>query len=261
MAQALNRLLRRRIYFLYESNKRFAGHSKWANIKHIKEENDHKRMILFHQLKMQMKIAIEEGGSTKPTQNSKLSQIIEQARKANMPVASINSFLEKMESRKNKTQTGILEVRGPNGYIMLVGYMTDNHKLFKMELNSKLKKTKGKATDTAAIKIFTHTSSIIVEKKDNLEQAMEDAINIGAEDVEEFKENDTEYFQFKCDPQLLNKVKHLLEERQYCVLSAEDDYIPQTLIELNDLDLEAVSHIREKVLSLEDVTRIYDNLK
>lgn len=66
--------------------------------------------------------------------------------------------------------------------------------------------------------------------------------------------------QFKCEPKLLKKVKHLLEENQYSVLSAEEDYIPQTVIELNESDLEAVSYIREKVLSLEDVSHIYDNL-
>jgi len=57
---------------------------------------------------------------------------------------------------------------------------------------------RGKAlskTDTSAKNMFVHTGNIIVEKKGNLEQAMEDAINVGAEDVEEFKENDTEYFQ------------------------------------------------------------------
>jgi len=42
--------------------------------------------------------------------------------------------------------------------------------------------------------MFTHTGNVIVEKKNDLEQAMEDAINIDAEDVEEFKENDKEYF-------------------------------------------------------------------
>ncbi|XP_039305506.1 probable transcriptional regulatory protein LCABL_11860 isoform X2 [Solenopsis invicta] len=217
-------------------------------------------MLLFHHLKMQMTVAIKEGGSAKPSHNLKLSQIIERAKKANMPVASIKSYLERMESRKNKTKTGIQEVRGPNGYVMLVSYTTDNPKLFELELNSKLKKTKGKATDTAAIKMFSHIGSIIVEKKSNLDQAMEDAINVGAEDVEEFKENNTEYFQFKCDPKHLSKVKHLLEEKEYCVLSAEDDYVPNIVIQLNESDLEAISHIHEKVLSLEDVNHIHDNL-
>jgi len=43
--------------------------------------------------------------------------------------------------------------------------------------------------------MFTHVGNIIVEKKGNLEHAMEDAINIGAEDVEELEENDVKYFQ------------------------------------------------------------------
>ncbi|XP_011698155.1 PREDICTED: translational activator of cytochrome c oxidase 1 [Wasmannia auropunctata] len=261
MAQVLNRsLINRRIYFLLNNSKRFAGHSKWANIKHIKEENDNKRMVLFHHLKLQMTIAIQENGSAKPSNNSKLAQLIERAKKANMPAASIKSFLEKMEARKNKTQTGVLEVRGPSGYVMLVRYTTDNPKTFAIQLNIKLKKTKGKATDTSAKNAFTHAGSIIVEKKDNLEQAMEDAINIGAEDVEQFEENDTEYFQFRCDPKLLSKIKNLLEDHQYCVLSAEEDYIPRIVIKLNESDLEEVSRIREAVLSLEDVSHIHDNL-
>lgn len=66
--------------------------------------------------------------------------------------------------------------------------------------------------------------------------------------------------QFKCDPKLLNKIKCLLEDRKYCVLSAEEDYIPRIIIKLNESDLEAVSYIHEKVLSLEDVSKIHDNL-
>ncbi|XP_018406993.1 PREDICTED: translational activator of cytochrome c oxidase 1 isoform X2 [Cyphomyrmex costatus] len=260
MSRLLNRLLfDRLIYLLPKSGKRFAGHSKWQNIKHIKEENDNKRMVQFYSLKLQMKVAIL-GGTTNPNNNLKLSKIIERAKKVNMPVASIKSFLDKMETRKNKTQAGVIEVRGPSGYTMVVSYMTDNPKAFLIEFNSKLKKTKGKATDSFAKNMFIHIGSIKVEKKGNLEQAMEDAINIGAEDVEEFKENDMECFQFKCDPKFLNKIKCLLEDLQYYVLSIEEDYISPTVIELNESDLEAVSLIHKKILSLEDVTKIHDNL-
>lgn len=61
-----------------------------------------------------------------------------------MPVDSIKSFLERMETRKNKTQEGIVNIRGPNGYSMLVCYMTDNAKQFQAELNNKLKKCRYK---------------------------------------------------------------------------------------------------------------------
>jgi transcriptional/translational regulatory protein YebC/TACO1 len=52
--------------------------------------------------------------------------------------------------------------------------------------------------------MFTHIGNVIVEKKNDLEQAIEDAINIDAEDVEEFKENDREYFR------VCNKNVHLI---------------------------------------------------
>lgn len=66
--------------------------------------------------------------------------------------------------------------------------------------------------------------------------------------------------QFKCDPKLLDKIKQLLEEHQYCILSAEEDYIPQNVVELNESDLKIVSHFREKILGIEDVNNVYDNL-
>lgn len=60
MTEILNKLLfNRYIYFLSKGNKRFAGHSKWENIRHIKAENDHERMVVFYKLKLKMQIAIQ----------------------------------------------------------------------------------------------------------------------------------------------------------------------------------------------------------
>lgn len=59
-----------------------------------------------------------------------------------MPVASINNFLEKMEARKNKTIPGVIEVRGPNGYILLARFTTDNVKTFIIEFKTKIKRTR-----------------------------------------------------------------------------------------------------------------------
>lgn len=43
------------------------------------------------------------------------------------------------------------------------------------------------------------------------------------------------------------------------MLSVEEDFIPHSIVKLNDSDLEVVSQIRDKILSLEDVCHIYDN--
>lgn len=53
----------------------------------------------------------------------------------------------------------------------------------------------GKITEASVKNMFTHVGNIIVEKKDDLEHAMEDAINVEAEDVEEIEENNVKYFQ------------------------------------------------------------------
>lgn len=66
--------------------------------------------------------------------------------------------------------------------------------------------------------------------------------------------------QFKCDPNSLNKIQNLLE-KQYCVVSAEEDYIPNTVLQLSESDLEAVNRIRDRILSLEDVTNVYENIE
>jgi len=55
-------------------------------------------------------------------------------------------------------------------------------------------------------------------------------------------------------------MKTRLESYQYHVISAEETYIPKTVIELDESDKEAVSNIHKAVSSLEDISDIYDNL-
>lgn len=43
---------------LFRQDKRFAGHSKWQNIRHIKQEKDAERSAIFKSLATRMKIAI-----------------------------------------------------------------------------------------------------------------------------------------------------------------------------------------------------------
>ncbi|XP_014474944.1 PREDICTED: translational activator of cytochrome c oxidase 1 [Dinoponera quadriceps] len=253
-------LINRCIYLTLKDGKRFKGHSKWQNIKHIKAANDHEKMVLFSRFRNQMKFAIKEHGSAKPEDNLKLAQIIEQAKKANMPLATIKNCIEKIESRKDKTKEGTIEIRGPGSYVMIAHYMTDNTKQMQLELNCKLKKCSGKIADSSIKNLFAHIGNIIVEKKGTLEEATDDAINVGAENVEEFEEDDEQYFQFTCDPKDTLKIKHLLESRQYYVVSVTNDYVPHNVVQLNESDLKSAFQIRERILSLEDINDIYDNI-
>lgn len=109
--------------------KRYAGHSKWQNIKHIKGAKDAERSQTFTKIGRFMKVAVagkytviivkmliyysfsEGNGSIDPKLNLKLSQVIDQARRANMPTATIQSILKSCQSDKSQARAHIIEIK------------------------------------------------------------------------------------------------------------------------------------------------------
>ncbi|KAK2575763.1 hypothetical protein KPH14_003652 [Odynerus spinipes] len=241
-------------------SKRFAGHSKWQNIKHQKEENDASRAALFLQLRKKIKAAVIEGGSVKPTTNVKLARILEQCKKVNMPVASVNAFLEKLAASKGRDQSALIEIAGPRNCLMVIKLMSDNIIQAKINLNCTLKKINAKITDGLLSNAFNHNGIVIVEKKNELEKAMEDAINIGAIDIEEIEDDDNKCYKFKCEPQLLPKIVTQLKNLDYHIITTKEEVIPFSTMKLSNEDLEIIKSIQEKLLKMDEVHEIYDNI-
>ena len=49
-----------------------SGHSKFANIKHKKEKNDAAKGKIFTKIGKEIAVAVKEGGSSDPSNNSRL---------------------------------------------------------------------------------------------------------------------------------------------------------------------------------------------
>ncbi|KAI4487585.1 hypothetical protein M0804_005734 [Polistes exclamans] len=262
----MNRNLRtyifnRNIYKFFETSKRSAGHSKWQNIKHIKAETDQARSILFMQLRRKIRDAVfEGGGSIKPTINLKLARVIEQCKKSNMPMSTINNILDKIDCSKEKTQTTLLPIQGPKNCIMVLKIVTDNITETKMHLNSVLKKINAKISQAAINGFFDHNGIIITEAKSTLETAMESAINVGAVDIEEIEEDENKYYKFKCDPQLLIKITNQLKNLDYSVIDTKEELLPLICIKLSDEDLQVVQSAQQRLLRIDEIEEIYDNV-
>ena len=62
-----------------------SGHSKFANIKHKKEKNDAAKGKIFTKLGKELAVAVKEGGSADPANNSRLRDVIAKAKANNMP--------------------------------------------------------------------------------------------------------------------------------------------------------------------------------
>ena len=62
-----------------------SGHSKWHNIQKTKGAADAKRSAAFTKIAKEIIVAVKQGGSGDPNNNSRLATVIAKAKAANMP--------------------------------------------------------------------------------------------------------------------------------------------------------------------------------
>ncbi len=104
-----------------------AGHSHWAQIKHKKAKIDAQRGRLFSRLIREITVAVRQGGPN-PETNPRLRSAIESARRANMPMETIERAIKKGsgELGGESYEELIYEGYGPNGVAIMVLATTDN---------------------------------------------------------------------------------------------------------------------------------------
>ena len=72
-----------------------SGHSKFANIKHKKEKNDAAKGKIFTKIGKEIAVAVKEGGSSDPSNNSRLRDVIAKAKSNNMPNDTIERNIKR----------------------------------------------------------------------------------------------------------------------------------------------------------------------
>jgi transcriptional/translational regulatory protein YebC/TACO1 len=105
-----------------------SGHSKWHNIQKTKGAADAKRSQAFTKIAREMIVAVKEGGSGDPDNNSRLATVITKAKAANMPNDNIKRTIEKALGSGNADNYEHItyEGYGPSGVAVIVDAMTDN---------------------------------------------------------------------------------------------------------------------------------------
>ena len=78
-----------------------SGHSKFANIKHKKEKNDAAKGKIFTKIGKELAVAVKEGGSADPANNSRLRDVIAKAKANNMPNDTIERNIKKATGDAN----------------------------------------------------------------------------------------------------------------------------------------------------------------
>ncbi|CAB3978934.1 Hypothetical predicted protein [Paramuricea clavata] len=251
-----------------------AGHSKWANIKFKKMHRDIARAKILGRLHKEIVAAVRESGPD-PTLNGKLEHLIERAKATNMAKDKIESAIKSGVKNTGEVSHNLLiEGHGPGGCGILVDTLTSNKIRTRTEIKTLFARNGGHVGDEGSVSfMYEHkgiinieniwVSSEIDENEDLINKAEELAIDVGAEDVQFGNTADNSRFvQFICAPSDLIQVSNELTKENSCtLLSANLEYLPQTLIELNENQLEKVHRLLERINEHEDVIKTYDNIQ
>ncbi len=240
-----------------------SGHSKWHNIQKTKGAADAKRAQAFTKIAREMIVAVKEGGSGDPANNSRLAAVVAKAKAANMPNDNIKRTIEKAlgagstENYERVTYEGY----GPSGVAIIVEAMTDNRKRTASEVRHYFDKYGGNMGAEGCVSwSFDRRGVIVIDnEEEELEEdtVMMDALEAGADDL---KTDEGIFTVFTNDPSAFPAVSEELEKKGYKLLSAQEEMVPQNYIKLeSEDDLKNLNKMLEMFDDNDDVENVFHN--
>jgi YebC/PmpR family DNA-binding regulatory protein len=233
-----------------------SGHSKWASIKHQKGVKDARRGASF--TKFANLISVAARGGADPATNFKLRLAVDSAKKASVPNANIERAIKRGSGQDGGAafEEVMYEGYGPGGVAVLVETATDNRNRTASEVRSSFSKHGGGLGTTGSVAYQFAQRGLIVVPATNMDTATMDAIEAGAEDVEEGEGQLIVYTK----PTELDTVRKALAEKGYAAEKAELSFEPSTTIQVSDeATARKLMHLMDALDELDDVTNTYSN--
>ncbi len=239
-----------------------SGHSKWKTIQKTKNATDAKRGQAFTKVARELIIAVREGGSGDPNNNSRLATVIVKAKAVNMPNDNIKRAIEKgLGSGAGDDYVSVTyEGYGPAGVAVIVEATTDNRNRTASEVRHNFDKYGGNMGATGCVAwSFDRKGVIIIDNEDgdlNEDSVMADVLDAGAEDLV----TDDSVFEVYTSVDDFNAVNAALEKKKYKFLSAQIEMVPQNYIKLTDPDdIKKMQTMLELMEDNEDVQNVWHN--
>ncbi len=139
-----------------------AGHSKWANIKHKKAAEDHKRGKEFSKVSRGIRSAVRETGSGDPDTNINLRLWLDKAKEINLPKENIKRAIEAGlgKGQEGSLQEVVYEGFDSKGIGIMVVCMTDNKNRTTAEIRFVLSRAGGSLGSPGSVKYMFQRDSI-----------------------------------------------------------------------------------------------------
>ncbi len=232
-----------------------AGHSKWAKIHRGKAIEDAKRGAVFTRLGNA--IAIAAKGGADPDMNFTLRLAIDKAKAANMPASNIQKAIDRGSGKLGgeQIQEIMYEGYGPGGVAILVECATDNINRTYPDVRLAFSKHGGNIAEKGSV-AFQFDRKGVIQIKGTSEDLLLQALDAGAEDVEEDGEETTIY----TDAKKLAEVRDALKDQNIEIIEAELSHIPQNTVEITDASTAGkIERLMDALEELDDVSDTHVN--
>lgn len=234
-----------------------AGHSKWANIKFRKGVQDAKRGKIFTKLIREISVAARMGGADEAS-NARLRDAITKALKANMKRDTVDNAIKRGVGGLDGANMIEMsyEGYGPGGIAILVDCLSDNKNRTVSEVRHAFTKHGGNlGTDGSVSYLFNKQGEILLAPTQQEEQAMDIAIEFGADDVT-LEEGQVEIIT------AVENYHAVLSALQASTFEVEHSHITrraQLLVPMDKDTAETLEKLIDMLEDLDDVQVVYSN--
>ena len=238
-----------------------SGHSKWSNIKHKKEKGDAAKSNIFTKIGRELAIAVKQGGPD-PNTNSKLKDVMEKARRNNIPNDNIMRSIKKASGELGSVnyEELVYEGYGAGGVAVIVEALTDNKNRTSGDVRHIFDKCGGSMGTSGCVSfMFDRKGQIIIDKEEcttDTDDLMLLALDAGAEDFSEEEDS----YEILTTEDTFSAVRDALEAQGVPMLQAEVTMLPQTWVTLTDeQDIKMMNRTLDLLDEDDDVQQVYHN--
>ena len=206
-------------------------------------------------------IAVKDGG-VNPETNSRLRQIIQNAKMANMPKENVERAIKKAsgEDAANYTEMS-LEGCSPHGIAVFVDCATDNNNRTVADVRSYFSKCDGQLGTNGSLKFIFDRKGVFTISQDqitmNLEELEMKLIDAGLEELQ--KDDDT--ITIYCDFSEFSNMQRCLENLNIEIQNSELQRIPNNTKTITAEDAKLVLKLLDLLEENDDVQQVFHNME
>eukprot|EP01118_Nematostelium_gracile_P012698 TRINITY_DN4677_c0_g1_i1.p1 TRINITY_DN4677_c0_g1~~TRINITY_DN4677_c0_g1_i1.p1 ORF type:complete len:252 (-),score=71.18 TRINITY_DN4677_c0_g1_i1:22-777(-) len=241
----------------HTSSASFAGHSKWANIRHTKAKTDGQKMAHFNKIAKEIAVSVKLGGSD-PEYNTRLAAALTNARHNNFPKDRIENALSGKSHDKTHLEDVTYEGYGPEGVAILIEALTDNRSRTSNSVKHLLSKHGGNMAAGAKY-LFEHKGLITFEDQGKSEDELMEVV--AKTDAEDYHLGDNHHVEVMCKGTDFARVKKSIEQQGFFCNSALFTYLPTQKVKISPESAEQMHLMLDAMDDNEDIQKVYHNFE